>query len=207
MSGIDSVSSNLNDVRFQRAERGWLIERKFRGVPAWWNGLRFVLTDNKGWDFESTKGIVFADWASAEATLNNLRVETMQRSDVRGPHAVMNKMELTVTEHEWPRTGEHPSDETGVLPPGTPDPRWEGRQAALRELAAWVDSRIEAEVAHRPDVNIYKRTLAETWGQMERKLMELLQVDGSEAPSQLKASGELPQGSQEVEFDAGDSDI
>jgi hypothetical protein len=48
------------------------------------------------------------------------------------------------------------------------------RQAAQEEmrerLLEWVDSRIEAEVAHRPDENIYKKTLAQTWDQVRRKL-------------------------------------
>jgi hypothetical protein len=89
---------------FDRAERGWLIESKWTGVPFWWNGMRYVLDDPKAWTNNSTQAIVFADWASASSTLNNLRVETMVRSDRRSPHAYMEHMQLTITEHEWPKT-------------------------------------------------------------------------------------------------------
>ena len=99
--GQDGTNRPSKERTYARASSGWLIECKVRGVPAWWNGMRFDLTDDKAWDFESTKAIVFADWASAESTLNNLRVETMQRSEKRGPHAVMERMQLAVTEHQW----------------------------------------------------------------------------------------------------------
>lgn len=45
--------------------------------------------------------------------------------------------------------------------------------ATLTNLIAWVDSRIEEEVAHRPDVNIHKRTLSGTWNQVRRHLVSL----------------------------------
>lgn len=98
----DPREAKTSNERFNRASRGWLIEGKIGGVPAWWNGMRFDLTDDKAWDFESTKAIVFADWASASAMLNNLRVETMQHSERRGPHTVMETMQLMPTEHAWP---------------------------------------------------------------------------------------------------------
>ena len=44
----------------------------------------------------------------------------------------------------------------------------------LAELLSWVDERIEAEVSHRPDVNIYKETLQITWNQVRRKVSEML---------------------------------
>ena len=47
------------------------------------------------------------------------------------------------------------------------------RQELLDELILWVHSRIDAEVTHRPDVNIHKRTLSETWHQVLRKLEDL----------------------------------
>lgn len=100
---LETIEANrTSNDQFKRASRGWLIECKVRSVPAWWNGMRFDLLDNKAWDFESAKAIVFADWASASATLNNLRVETMQRSEKRGPYALMERMQLSPTEHEWP---------------------------------------------------------------------------------------------------------
>jgi hypothetical protein len=43
----------------------------------------------------------------------------------------------------------------------------------LANLLAWVDSRIEAEVTHRPDVNVHKRTLSETWQQVRGHLASL----------------------------------
>lgn len=49
--------------------------------------------------------------------------------------------------------------------------RHDAEVAGLRDdLLAWVDSRIEAEVTHRPDVNRYKRTLSETWAQVRRRI-------------------------------------
>lgn len=42
----------------------------------------------------------------------------------------------------------------------------------LDELIAWADRRCSDETKHRPDVNIYKRTLVETWGQVQRKLRQ-----------------------------------
>jgi hypothetical protein len=90
------------DKMYTRAKQGWLIERKLAGHPEWWNGLRFVIDDDKAWDSDSNKAIVFADWASAASLLNNLRVETMQKSELRGPHAYMERMQLSVTEHLWP---------------------------------------------------------------------------------------------------------
>jgi hypothetical protein len=73
----------------------------------------------------------------------------------------------------------------------TPEPtRWQ----TLVELAAWVDSRIEAEVTHRPDVNIHKRTLADTWGQMQCKLQNMLtgsEALGAPAVIAVETSGDL----------------
>lgn len=43
----------------------------------------------------------------------------------------------------------------------------------LTNLLAWVDSRIEAEVTHRPDINVHKRTLSVTWQQVRRHLISL----------------------------------
>lgn len=49
----------------------------------------------------------------------------------------------------------------------------------LAELLAWVDERVEDEVAHRPDVNIYKETLQITWGQVRRKVSEMMLDDAA----------------------------
>jgi hypothetical protein len=87
--------------RFERAKSGWLIEAKFGGVPAWWNGMRFNLHDEKAWDFDASKGILFADWASAGAMLNNLQVESMK---VSGSAHYLSKLGLSVTEHVWQST-------------------------------------------------------------------------------------------------------
>jgi hypothetical protein len=43
----------------------------------------------------------------------------------------------------------------------------------ITNIIAWVDSRIEAEVKHRPDVNVYKRILSDTWSQVRRHLISL----------------------------------
>ena len=42
--------------------------------------------------------------------------------------------------------------------------------AVLTNLIDWVDSRIEAEIAHRPDVNIHKHVMTTIWGEIRRKL-------------------------------------
>jgi hypothetical protein len=83
--------------QFSRAKSGWLIERK-NPSPQWWNGLRFDLEDPKGWTFDSTKAIVFGDWASAGAMLNNLQVETMKTSRSA---KYLDRMGLCITEHAW----------------------------------------------------------------------------------------------------------
>ena len=44
------------------------------------------------------------------------------------------------------------------------------RDEILASLKAWAESRKEAETAARPDVNIYKRILVETWNQIIREL-------------------------------------
>lgn len=43
----------------------------------------------------------------------------------------------------------------------------------ITNIIAWVDGRIEAEVKHRPDVNVYKRILSDTWSQVRRHLIGL----------------------------------
>lgn len=84
-------------TRFERAKSGWLIERK-HPVVQWWTGLRFDLEDEKAWTTESTKAIVFGDWASGGAMLNNLQVETMK---IVGSARFLERMKLDVTEHMW----------------------------------------------------------------------------------------------------------
>lgn len=54
-------------------------------------------------------------------------------------------------------------------------------EQVVQDLLDWVDGRIDAEVTHRPDGNIYKATLSQTWMQMRRKLLEM-KGDGSAAP-------------------------
>lgn len=55
--------------------------------------------------------------------------------------------------------------------------RWQKSKAEVGKLRAepeltlinlidWVHSRIENEITHRPDMNIHKRTLTETWEQV-----------------------------------------
>ena len=47
----------------------------------------------------------------------------------------------------------------------------------LIKFRQWAESRYEEEVAHRPDVNIHKRTLKETWNQVLRKINEMIQEE------------------------------
>lgn len=90
-------SFHIPPSRFERAKSGWLIERR-KPLIQWWTGMRFDLEDDKAWTTESTKAIVFADWASAGAMLNNLQVETMK---IIGSARYLERMELDVTEHAW----------------------------------------------------------------------------------------------------------
>lgn len=54
----------------------------------------------------------------------------------------------------------------------------EAQLEVLHRLVAWTDLRIEAEVTHRPDVNIHKRTLAGTWNQVRGHLLaEIAQLE------------------------------
>jgi len=48
-----------------------------------------------------------------------------------------------------------------------------------RELIEWAQGRKDNETLHRPDVNIYKRTLVETWDQVIRKLREQADTEGA----------------------------
>ena len=62
----------------------------------------------------------------------------------------------------------HPG-ERPPAPLGTP-PGGEVVARLRDELLVWVDSRIEAEVTHRPTENRYKAMLAETWAQVRNRL-------------------------------------
>jgi hypothetical protein len=44
--------------------------------------------------------------------------------------------------------------------------------AQIRMLQVWADDRWDAEVGNRPEENIYRRCLDETWKQVQRKLAE-----------------------------------
>lgn len=48
------------------------------------------------------------------------------------------------------------------------------RRGTLRELIRWAMQRREAEVEHRPEENIHKRTLQRTWDQVIDHLQKLL---------------------------------
>lgn len=84
-------------TRFERARYGWLIERQ-HPIVEWWTGLRFDLEDAKAWTCDSTKAIVFGDWASGGAMLNNLQVETMKTHRTA---RFLERMKLCVTDHMW----------------------------------------------------------------------------------------------------------
>ena len=47
------------------------------------------------------------------------------------------------------------------------------RVVSFDNLLAWAKSRKAAETAERPDVNIHKKTLVQTWDQIIRKLEKL----------------------------------
>ena len=47
------------------------------------------------------------------------------------------------------------------------------RHVLKAELLRWAREKKEAETAHRPDENIHKRTLVNTWDQMIRRLEEV----------------------------------
>ena len=49
----------------------------------------------------------------------------------------------------------------------------------LDDVLAWAIARKEAETKHRPDINIHKRTLVETWDQTIKKLSEVVKNIGS----------------------------
>ena len=46
----------------------------------------------------------------------------------------------------------------------------EGKYELAKELLAWAEGRKSVETDLRPDVNVYKRTLVETWDQVIRKI-------------------------------------
>lgn len=46
-------------------------------------------------------------------------------------------------------------------------------QDTITNILAWVDSRIEAEVTYRPDSNLHKSRLADTWNQVRDHLIGL----------------------------------
>lgn len=46
----------------------------------------------------------------------------------------------------------------------------------LTELLQWTTGRLQLETATRPDTNIHKKTLVETWCQVIRKLEEELRI-------------------------------
>lgn len=49
-------------------------------------------------------------------------------------------------------------------------------QATIRDALSWATDRKEAETAHRPDANIHKRTLCQTWDQVIRYLEAIAHV-------------------------------
>lgn len=49
--------------------------------------------------------------------------------------------------------------------------RRKAKDELLDELIEFVHQRIEAEVAHRPDVNVNKAPIEQTWNQMLRELL------------------------------------
>lgn len=50
------------------------------------------------------------------------------------------------------------------------------RYKVLAELLQWATERLNLETANRPDTNIHKRTLVETWCQVIRKFEEELRL-------------------------------
>jgi len=46
----------------------------------------------------------------------------------------------------------------------------------IDRLLTWAISRKESETKYRPDVNIYKKTLINTWDQIIRKLNEIKNI-------------------------------
>ena len=70
-----------------------------------------------------------------------------------------------------------------------------GAQAVRREiiesLLGWANGRWSAEVEHRPDVNIHKRTLNTTWKQVINKLESELVAEPAGLPLHLHINNEL----------------
>lgn len=48
-----------------------------------------------------------------------------------------------------------------------------GYTTALDMMQQFVDHRRDVELTHRPDTNIYKRTISETYNTVEKKIHEL----------------------------------
>jgi hypothetical protein len=56
------------------------------------------------------------------------------------------------------------------------DPTGIERTTLLIDLFEWATERLKLETANRPDTNIHKRTLIETWCQVIRKIEEELRL-------------------------------